>query len=356
LCAPGSTARRTHSPDRRERHGPIHAVAGGAKRRTHERVEGTELGGPHACWEVRSASARGRSRRRTWKGCRSLVTRLREAARAFTAGHPARTQLNEIADWIAQHQQDCYEEFWVESGAATFQPDEIAPGVPEFFPNHTWVLPSGAETTYIRNIELSLENPWITDVILPQDVGDRLTCESAEDNDHVSFLDHDPDLGFSYDLESGTVTVAGMWGEDFVMASAEFASADNDCDLCSFVSHDAAEGQIHALVLESEAPADVSWTTTELFQPERFRIALYAPIEVEQVGWEHYRAPAGSAMFVLSYLDGDFAPILIAENYTAIDIKRPVWEQPWEIQAFTIKYVDSSENEWGIYVSKLTFE
>jgi hypothetical protein len=293
------------------------------------------------------------------QGCGSLVARMNEWAEQ--QGAVASNAGFALANWVADNQQACFDTFIVDTNILNTPPSCDGSNNENFnydseLSGTSWTFNPGV--TGVGDVTITIDTAQIVDFYpLPADSEPTpVQCESAEENDGVSFLEHDPDPSFTYELASGDATVSGMYSGSYVEASADFAGTSNSCTLCSYVSHQAASGTLDALVLDSEDPATVTWSTSQLLTPDRFRLALYSPVAVSSVGWEHYRAAAGSAMFVVSMEEAGVSTMLFGTNDNAIDLKRAGLSQPWKIKPFTLKYTDSQDELWAIYVKELTFE
>ena len=294
-------------------------------------------------------------------GCYSIWNQLKQAKKE--APVLARPQIQQIIDWFAAHTQDCYEEFWLESGASTYEAND--PSDPPFILNHTWQLPSSAETLNIKNIEIEVSNLSITDAKLPADPNDWLMCESQKDNNAVSFLETDPDDGDVFELWDGSVELEGPdLGKGVISGFSYLRGTALGCDLCSLISTEFTEVgvTVEALVLDTEDPTEISDRSgSESMWLDEARIALYAPVHAQWRSANTISIPAGGATFVVSAMaDGEMG-MVTTTNATAIELE--LVEPPelpsawyWELKPFTLPYRDASDETWEIEVKTSIFK
>ena len=287
-------------------------------------------------------------------GCRSLWVQLNELKEDVALA--AKPQIQSLADWIAEHQQECYNEFWNLSGAASWTP---ANSFDSLDLDHVWELPSSAETLNVKDIEIEIEieNGLIYSINIPTS---PIECSSQQDNNENTFLKGDPSDGFTFELYSGDATLSGPGTPPF-LGTADFTSASANCSYCSILSTEETEVGVwlHSLVLETNASAVVTnGTTSETV--ERARVALYAPVHADSVGSNLYDIPVGGALFVISAEVAGVATIETAYNAQTIELEAapPMLLDPnytWTISPFTFTYTDDNEDEWTLEIGTLFF-
>lgn len=290
-------------------------------------------------------------------GCASTVTRLLELKDAEETPQLAKPQIEDLAEWLADNQELCYQALWQDSGASIFFPGQLGMStLPEPFPDFTWSLPTDAETTNIKSIEIELISPWITGVYLPSNEEDWIECESQQDN-HAQFVETGPGSGITLELTEGDASLLGPADPEYgpPTGTSALASTDNDCGTCSYVSFDATNKVLDALVLDSIEPIEVGWPN-HYIPVKEFRIALYAPVGADAVGTDQYLVPANAARFsVTGYADGR-AWSLSTTNADAINIEYKSIYQEWIVSEFDLEYVDVYDDTWVLTVGDLRFE
>ena len=290
------------------------------------------------------------------QGCRSLVFRMREAADEL--GVVAQSKLNNLADWIAANQQECFDTFWptVEAWNYSFPAEEWLELT------GTWQLPDGTVGNGwngLTNIEISLDSSppnRIYSAALPENQADWVQCESQLDNNDNSFLIADDPID-EFILSSGSVDLEGPplvpQGEP-VTGSASFKALNTNCDLCSTLSHADTPGTndkvVDYLLLDIEQ-AEVG-TSTQTLNLDRARIMLYEPEAAVKTGPQKWTIQKGKATFLLSGIAEGDAGIVSATNDTRIDLKFSFF-LGWRILPFDITYQDASGQTWTVSVGTL---
>ena len=289
-------------------------------------------------------------------GCYSMWAYLDEAKKDVPLA--ARPQLKQLKDWLATHMNECYEQFWIASGAAAHVPQHE---YDNFVLTHTWHLPSSANTNNIENIRLQAETVSVGSVLLPDNSNDLLTCKSQKDNNDVVLIVADPDDGDISDLWYGHVTLNGP---DLITGSADLASTLSDCSLCSILSVKLGSNTtIEAMVLETAYATEVG-TRSESLLIDRARISLYAPVEAIA----HSSAPGlysiapGQALFAVSASAEGAPGIVMVHNQSTIWLQRAIWvetfaetEYYWSVYPFTLEYEDAGEETWQLSFGQLSF-
>lgn len=287
------------------------------------------------------------------QGCRSLVFRLRQAADDLSVGGG---QVEDLADWIAEHQQECREAFYLSVLQWEYSPEE-----PWLELEATWNLPDGTVLNgwpSLSNIDIALVSSppnRVYNARLPPDPADWQECGSQyENNDNIFAVADDPIDDFV--LESGSVDLLGpKIGDEFVVGSAPLASARTLCDLCSTLSHvpDGDDRIIDYLLLDA-IDAEVG-TSVETLTLDRTRIQLYEPLTAVKSGRDQWTIAAGKASFVVSGFAEGEAGLVMVPNSTAIDLK---WSSSlgWRILPFELEYTDATAETWTITIGTLTWE
>lgn len=287
-------------------------------------------------------------------GCISLIERLRSLKNDDGVPNLAKPQLDEIANWLAEHQQECRDQFWLASGASMFDPGAGDSALPEAFPDHIWQVPK--ETFYFKNIEAAVIAPTILGAYLPPDPEDWQTCESQKENNSILFIEAGPDPIFTFELVSGDGELIGpqLTGGQ-AAGSATFASVGTGCSVCSYLGFTSSGPKLDALVLDSYGTTEISRPTGSTIL-DTFRIALYSPVEATTVGSNTWRILAGTATFVISSMSGDDVGLLSVTNDSEIDIEIDGSTSEWVIHPFELHYTDALSLGWVISISELRFE
>ncbi len=289
-------------------------------------------------------------------GCKGIWTQLMAAKEADGVGPIKELNIQSLADWVATHQQECYEAFWVTSGAKDWVSQNVND---ELELNYIWELPSSADTTNFTNIKIEIWSGFIFDVNLPPDPEDWIVCESQQDNDHVSIVEGVPSNGNVFELYYGDAALTGP-GSPPLGGSSEFTSANTACSHCSIIStEETLDGVwVHSLVLDTaDAVAiDAGMTTMTL---DNARIALYAPVLATEVGSLYYEIGVGEAMFVVSALESGAATVETTLNSRTIELEwEPTLTSPfgtWTVSPLSFTYTDDNSAEWTLETGSLFF-
>jgi len=288
-------------------------------------------------------------------GCLSIWANLKKMK--DEAPLLAGPQIQDLIDWVASHQQECFEEFWIASGASAWTPEDEFDNLEI---DHVWELPSSAETSWIKDIKFEMENAVVNDVYIPSDPGEWIACDSQRDNNDITFLKGDPGDGNVFGLYYGDVSLAGPGTPPF-SGSSDFTSIGDSCIYCSMISTSEETDDsvlIYSMTLDTTDTAMVTDGTTSVVV-DRARIALYEPVEAVEVGSLYYEIPAGGATFVFSASVAGVNTIEMAVNSAVIEIEmESLLTSPgytWTVSPFSFTYTDDNEDEWTLETGTLFF-
>lgn len=285
------------------------------------------------------------------QACISFYTQLADLAADPKLPKVARPQVRNLRDWVGAHQQECYDQFYKESGAQDFIPTD---GFDVFEINHTWKLGDSAETLNIKGIEVSLTQTQVRTIDLPDNPDEWLSCESLTDNDGATFgvVGDEPD-----DLVSGSAHLEGPdYGGGTVSGTLSFAGADNGCSLCSSIAVAATPNAValESLILESAAAGVIGDGDANAVTAEHVRIATVSSHDATMVAPGTYQLAVGSVVFVVGgRVDGE-SDIVTASNVSPIMMRRS--GNAWVMDPFAISYADAWGGTWTLTTSPLVFE
>ncbi|MDC0720682.1 hypothetical protein [Nannocystis bainbridge] len=284
------------------------------------------------------------------QACRSLWSQILALKDNPDVPNVANPQLQNLADWVAEHQLECFTELWKNSGAIDHEPQNAT----DFFTlNRTWVLGEGADTLNIKNVEFEIQDAEVSDIFIPANAATWGLCRSASDNNDFHFLEVDPSDGYVFTLFEGDAELLGP-GTPAYEGSAEFSAN-------SFIStHDSEVGVwIDALQLDTAEPAVITNGTTST-TVDRARVALLHAVHATPVGTFLFEIdPGGAQFFVSGFADGE-ASVETVYNASTIEIDRapPMLVDPeyvWTVSPFDLVYEDANEDEWTLAIGTLIF-
>lgn len=294
------------------------------------------------------------------QGCRSIVYELNAAANA-ESNAIREEAIRKAAEYVAEHQADCFAAFATDNGIAgttdacdangssTADYDQMAIGSSWSF-NPPGLIP--LVTIEVIDTEGQGIFPWTSDPEFPGD-----TCVSSGDNDHVALLELDP-ADPVFKLKYGTAEVRGA----NLIDQATLDSARTSCgDHCSGVS----------ITADSQAgTAELNWMlalgeqgqTVDGVSIDMFRAELQGPIPAVADGRLGYEIAAGDALFALSGSAMGASAVVYASNL------RPFYFRPrrmigwntnpgWDMDPIQIEYVSPVTGEtFEFFIGATTWE
>jgi hypothetical protein len=265
------------------------------------------------------------------QGCKSMVAKIEDHAHERFPGlldTAKRQAVLKVAEHVRTHQGDCTAAFREDTGIAATQPtcDEEGNGVPyvSMLENGVWMFdPDGA----VKNVEIAVAQAQWTG-LYPNPVDDpygAASCESADENDGVLFLEIDPAAGTKVlHLVAGGVELVGAGvagvGEIDSTSTLALASEPGAASLEDFALHSA--GAAAVLVGDVTVPVD------------DFHVRLWgrAPAVVE--GSTLTVQPSGARFAVSATVLGE-SRVNTATNATPIVVTKEAGG--WRTSAFSIE-------------------
>jgi len=273
------------------------------------------------------------------QGCKSMVPKIEDYAHDTYPGilnTAPRNAVLKIADYVRKHQGDCTAAFWAETGIAATPPacDEDDNGVPfvSMLEDGVWTFdPDGP----VDKVQISVaEAQWTG--LYPLDDAQHTTkiCQSADDNDGVSFLEVDPTPESKIlRLVSGNMTLHGP--------STEGIGELSTSSTLAIVVGANGSGSLENLALHSAEAATL--TTADMTIPvNAFHVRLWdrTPAAVDANRTTLTIAPR-AARFALSATAFGESRVRFATNATPIVITKG--PQGWHSSAFSIDDPDHGE-------------
>lgn len=285
------------------------------------------------------------------QACLSLWTQLNEIKDRPETPVLAKPQIQSLANFVAEHQQDCYNEMWAESGAVGHVPANAT----DFFTlNHVWDLGGGAETNNIKDIEFEIVSGVVDQIFIPENSATWSICDSGFENNPYTFIQADPSDGHVFSLYYGDAELLGP-GTPAYQGSGDFASAS------SFISTDETEVGVwvHGMTLDAAEPVVVTNGTSST-TVEVARIDLYENVHASAVGSLLFEIPPGGAMFVVTGSVNGETSIETLYNASTIELEMepPTLLDPiysWTVTPFDLVYEDANEDEWTLEIGTLFF-
>jgi hypothetical protein len=280
------------------------------------------------------------------QGCKSMVVKIEDYAYDTFPGvldTVKRNAVLKIADYVRHHQGDCTGAFWGQTGIAGTEPacDEDDDGVSfaSMLETGVWAFdPDGP----IDNVEVSVAQAEWTG-LYPSDDEQHLvgTCQSADDNDGVVFLEIDPvPESKILRLASGSIALAGPSTEGTGELSPSSTLAVN--------VEANGSASLENLALHSTGTAVV--VTAGMSIPvDAFHVRLWdrTPAAVDADRTTLTIAP-GAARFAMSATALGESRVRFATNATPIVLtKHP---DGWHTAAFSIAYPHHA-NPWSLVIA-----
>jgi len=288
------------------------------------------------------------------QGCKSIVYELNAAANAESSA-VREEAIRKAAEYVAEHQGDCFAAFAIDNGIAITDPacdanssstvdyDQMAIGSSWSF-NPPGLIPQ--VTIEVVDTEQQGIFPWTSDPEFPGD-----TCVSSGDNDHVSLLELDP-ADPVFELKYGTAEVRGP----NLIDRATLDSARTSCgDHCSGISitatPQAGTAELHWMLALGEQGQTIDGVSVDMFRAE-----LQGPIPAVTDGRGGYEVAAGDALFALSGSAMGASSIVYASNL------RPIYFRPsrtgvWDVDPIQLEYQSPSSGDvFEFFIGATTWE
>ncbi len=282
------------------------------------------------------------------QGCKSLATRLEEYGDDL--GPAGEEAANKAADYIATHQQDCFDAFAVNTGITGTKPacdaaNNNDPHFPDLAIGAWWSFdPPGL----LDDVKITVTNaesfdvfPWTSD---PEYPGDE--CRSSEDNDHV-VLSEVP-LGLGPDdfttLFHGQVEVRGRTLIETALLASTRTGCSGDCSRLAIVGPAGAK-RLSYLLARGDAPTSVGGVDVDAFRAE-----LVGEEPANNLGSRGYEIAPDSAVFAISGRALGNSALVGVTNYTPIRFRPGHLAGSWDIDPIQLRYTDARGNVYDFFL------
>lgn len=207
----------------------------------------------------------------------------------------------------------------------------------------------------------------MTDLFIPSDPNEQLTCSSGMDNHDQVLLEgvFGPSLTEKTAME-GDIELSGpLFLSDHIAGLIDMSDSRNLCAglQCSKIAFEQEVGSdnwtLHQLSLYAKEDAAILWGSMEVARAHRLAVRLMAPVvgEATRGVANSFTVSAGDAAFFVTgalELSGSVASphIIPARNATDIVFTRhPTLTNRWLMPGFDVVYTDTEDNEWVLAVT-----
>jgi hypothetical protein len=279
------------------------------------------------------------------QGCLSMGPNIETEANKHTG--VVKDKMNQVAKWINEHQTECRDAFFVDTGLRDSMTGCDEPDPETFIEDAVWVANHGvngvsAVTLTVSGVELFdfFPDPWFE----PDD--DPAQCASDNYNNMIFFAQAADEPGDTkVKLDSGNMVLSGTLNAKHVGGDGDLLGTLNGCtaEECShmaFAMHTTGIATLNEFVAISATAADVG-TSTEQATLDRFRVELWEKAVGTHTSSTSVVIPAGAAQFIVSTSSDNACYGVIGVNETQIQMQK-VRNTYWSSSSFTILHYDGS--------------
>jgi hypothetical protein len=295
------------------------------------------------------------------QGCMSIEPNLRDFADDHYGGPGLknaiiRSQINKIAEHVANHQGDCIDAFIENTGVGPTEPscnpDGTGVEYDALLETGEWSFdPDGAVDLVTISIAMA---SWAG---IYSDGSGPATCTSSEENDGVVFNEIDPaSWAERLLLAAGTAVLDGPGLGAMGIADLESLATGCGQDRCSqlaiAVDHDVGTASLDDFQLRLAGTTVVRAGSISM-PVDGFGVRLWDSTRAVLRG-NTATIPPGGAWFVVSAASGAVRGVVSATNETAIVLREA--DGGWSSSAFTIAKRDAAGERWALVVMPARWE
>ncbi|MEM9462613.1 MAG: hypothetical protein AAGF11_51170 [Myxococcota bacterium] len=282
------------------------------------------------------------------QGCKSMAIRLEEFAQDL--GPAPKEAALKAADYIATHQQDCFDTFAVDTGITTTPPgcDANSNSDPNFAD-----LAIGASWSFdppglLNDVMITITNaeqqgvfPWTSDAEYPGE-----ECLSSDFNDHVAFSELPPELDPDdlISLLHGQVEIRGP----MVLETAALASVRTGCsEACSrlAVVETASTAKLSYMLGRGDTPVTIGGLAVDAFRAE-----LVGEVDAVSLDSSAYEIPRADAIFAISGQALGNSALVSVTNHTPIRFRPGYLPGSWDVDPIQLRYTDEEGSVYDFFL------
>lgn len=285
------------------------------------------------------------------QGCRSIGPKI--ATEANNHSGIVKDKMNQLAKWVNEHQEDCRDAFFVDTGLRDADYGCGEPDPESFLDDAQWVANTGVSG--VSAITLTIEDPELFDYYPDpwHEMGiEPAQCASDNYNNDIFFVETGAGPGDTkLLLDAGSMTLTGEVSNQPVEGDGELRGTLNGCtgDKCSAMAFGMqSNGAVtfDQFLAMSHAPADVG-TSSQTVSLDRFRVELWESALGSHTNYTNVVIPPLKAQFIVSTTAEDACYGVIGVNETQIVLQK-IRNQYWSASTFTIVYEDEANETWDL--------